>query len=71
MTLEDVPLPSFGYWYTPGFWAVQRGIVLALMGRRADAIREAELGVAVMPAAHRGAGWLSSMLTQVHPDLRA
>lgn len=68
---EDVPLPSFGYWYTPGFWAVQRGIVLALMDRGADAVREAEAGIAALPAAHRGTGWLAAMLTQVHPGLQA
>ncbi|MGW4328492.1 helix-turn-helix domain-containing protein [Nocardia sp. NPDC004573] len=67
----EVPLPSFGYWYTGGFWGVQRGIVLALLGRQADAVKEAEQGVAAMPAEHRTAGWLASMLRQVHPEMDA
>src|SRR5438128_1895789 len=24
---ENIELPSFGYWYTPGFWGVRRGVV--------------------------------------------
>lgn len=67
----DVELPSFGYWYTPGFWGVQRGIVLALLGRQADAVREAEQGIAALPSAHRSAGWLTLMLRQIHPDMSA
>ncbi|BDT97011.1 hypothetical protein [Nocardia sputorum] len=43
-TAAEVPLPSFGYWYTTGFWGVQRGIVLALLGRQTDAVREGEQG---------------------------
>ncbi len=64
---EGIELPSFGYWYTLGFWGVQRGIVLALLGRKADAIKEAMQGVAAMPAPHRSAGWLASMLDQIAP----
>lgn len=64
---EGIDLPTYGYWYTPGFWAVQRGIVLALLGRKREAMREAADGVAALPAAHRSAGWLSSMLNQIEP----
>nr|WP_278264057.1 helix-turn-helix transcriptional regulator [Nocardia sp. AG03] len=65
----DVELPAFGYWYTPGFWGVQRGIVLALLGRHVEAVREAEAGVSAMPAAHQSSGWLAGMLGQVSPEM--
>jgi hypothetical protein len=58
---DGIDLPAYGYWYTAGFWGVQRGIVLALLGRGRDAIIEAEQGVAAMPAEHRSAGWLTDM----------
>lgn len=66
---DGIELPSFGYWYTAGFWGVQRGIVLALLGRKADAVREASQGVVAMPAEHRSTGWLASMLEQIDPEL--
>src|SRR5690606_35603846 len=66
---DGVELPAFGYWYTAGFWGVQRGIVLAFLGRKADAVREATQGVAAMPAAHQSAGWLASMLVQIDPEM--
>ncbi|MBF6161047.1 helix-turn-helix domain-containing protein [Nocardia cyriacigeorgica] len=66
---SEVELPSFGYWYTAGFWGVQRGVVLALLGRQAEAVREAEQGIAAMPPEHRCSGWLASMLRQVHPEM--
>ncbi|MEU7768826.1 helix-turn-helix transcriptional regulator [Nocardia sp. NPDC049190] len=68
---DGIDLPSFGYWYTAGFWGVQRGIVLALLDRRSEAVREATAGLAAMPANHRTAGWLASMLIQIDPDMSA
>lgn len=64
-------LPPGGYWYTPGFLGVQRGLVLSCMGRRADGIEEATQGVRAMPAEHRGTDWLNVMLAQVDPELPA
>ncbi|WP_324193992.1 helix-turn-helix domain-containing protein [Nocardia farcinica] len=66
---ERFDLPTFGYWYTPGFWGLERGVVLAAMGRHADAVREAEQGHAALPAEHQGAGWARSMLEQVEPGM--
>ncbi|WP_043721259.1 helix-turn-helix domain-containing protein [Nocardia asiatica] len=66
---EGIDLPSFGYWYTPGFWGLERGIVLAAMGRTPDAVREAEEGYAALPDGHKGADWARSMLTQIDPEL--
>ncbi|WP_446226573.1 hypothetical protein ACTWPB_11965 [Nocardia sp. IBHARD005] len=68
---DGIALPSFGYWYTAGFWGVQRGIVLALLGRKADAITEATQGIAAMPAEHRTAGWLASMLGHVDREMNS
>ncbi len=67
---ESDELPAGGYWYTPGFLAVQRGLVLSCMGRRADGIEEATQGLASMPAEHRHTDWLNVMLAQVDPDMR-
>ncbi len=66
---EGIDLPSFGYWYTPGFWGLERGIVLAAMGNMADAIREAEDGYAALPDGHKGTDWARSMLTQIDPEM--
>ncbi|MGN2640955.1 helix-turn-helix domain-containing protein [Nocardia takedensis] len=68
---ENVDLPSYGYWYTPGFWGLERGVVLVAMGRHADAVREAEHGLSALPPAHRGSGWAASMLTQIDPEMTA
>jgi transcriptional regulator with XRE-family HTH domain len=64
---EGIELPTYGYWYTPGFWGVQRGIVLSLLGRQSEAVREAAAGLAAMPPEHQSAGWLASMLDQIEP----
>jgi hypothetical protein len=64
---EGIELPAYGYWYTPGFLGVQRGVVLAAMGRRRDAVKEASQGAAAMPADHQRADWLAAMLDQVEP----
>jgi len=68
---ESDELPPGGYWYTPGFLAVQRGLVLACMGRVADGVEEAMQGIAEMPAEHRGTDWLNTMLTQIDPEMSA
>ncbi len=64
---DGIELPSWGYWYTAGFWGLHRGVVLSTLGRRCDGKREAAQGVAAMPAAHRSAGWLTPMLDLVEP----
>ncbi|MGQ4600025.1 helix-turn-helix domain-containing protein [Nocardia sp. R6R-6] len=66
---EGVELPAFGYWYTPGFWGLERGIVLAAMGRIPDAIREAENGYAALPKDHKGTDWACSMLARIDPQM--
>lgn len=68
---ESDELPPGGYWYTPGFLAVQRGLVLACMGRKADGIEEASQGLAQMPEAHRAADWIGVMLRQIDPEMTA
>jgi hypothetical protein len=68
---DCIELPAYGYWYTAGFWGVQRSIVLALLGRGRDAIAEAEQGVAAMPVEHRSAGWLADMLARIDPEMTA
>ncbi|MEV0292905.1 helix-turn-helix transcriptional regulator [Nocardia sp. NPDC050710] len=66
--VADEPLPAEGYWYTTGFWGVERAIVLAAAGLRRDAVHEAEQGYAALPAEHRGTGWMLDMLTRVDPE---
>ncbi|WP_028478279.1 helix-turn-helix domain-containing protein [Nocardia sp. CNY236] len=66
---DGIDLPSFGYWYTAGFWAVHRGVVLTLLGRTTDAVAEAEQGAAAMPVEHRTAGWFATFLREVHPEM--
>ena len=65
---ETDDLPPGGYWYTSGFLAVQRGLVLSCMGRQADGIAEASQGLAEMPESHRGADWIMVMLKQIDPE---
>ncbi|WP_231509214.1 helix-turn-helix transcriptional regulator [Nocardia sp. NRRL WC-3656] len=67
---ESDELPAGGYWYTPGFLAVQRGLVLSCMGREDDGVDEAVRGLSEMPDAHRGTDWINTMLAQVAPGLR-
>ncbi|MEU8894568.1 helix-turn-helix domain-containing protein [Nocardia sp. NPDC048505] len=66
---EGIELPSFGYWYTPGFWGLERAQVLIALGRPADAIREAEMGLAALPSDHRSTDWARAMLVKVDPRL--
>lgn len=60
--------PRHGYWYVEGFWAVQRGVVLALLGRQAEAVREATAGVAALPVEFQRAEWLMIMLHRIDPE---
>lgn len=64
----DVELPDFGYWYTAGFWGLERGIVLTASGNRDAGIREASQGLAELPAGHADAGWARDMLQRIDPD---
>ncbi|WP_280332687.1 helix-turn-helix domain-containing protein [Nocardia wallacei] len=66
---ESDELPPGGYWYTAGFLAVQRGLVLSCMGHVADGVEEATQGLAAMPPDHRGTDWLNIMLQQIDPEL--
>ncbi|WP_280249454.1 helix-turn-helix domain-containing protein [Nocardia abscessus] len=66
---DGVDPPEAMYWWTPGFGAVQRGGVLALLGRRSEAVLEATQGLATMPPEHRRTEWLASALRRVDPDL--
>ncbi|MGW4716732.1 hypothetical protein [Nocardia sp. NPDC004260] len=72
-TADGVEPPEAMHWWTPGFGAVQRGGVLALLGRHSEAVREATQGLATMPATmpheHRRTEWLASALRRVDPDL--
>lgn len=68
---DGIDLPAYGYWYTRGFWGVQRGVVLAAMGRSSAAVREATAGIAELPDAHRKAGWLAGMLGEIDPEMTA
>jgi transcriptional regulator with XRE-family HTH domain len=64
---DGIDLPSYGYWYTAGFWGLHRGVVLSTLGRRCDGKREAAQGIAAMPSAHQSAGWLTPMLDLIEP----
>ncbi|WP_280406633.1 helix-turn-helix domain-containing protein [Nocardia carnea] len=61
--------PDSMYWWSPGFAAVQRAGVLARLGHPAEAVREAEAGLAEMPEEHRRTEWLASALRRVDPDI--
>lgn len=63
--------PESLYWWSPGFGAVQRGGVLALLGHAAEAVEQATHGVAAMPTEHRRTEWLASALRRVDPDMAA
>lgn len=61
---DGIELPAYGYWYTAGFWGLERGVVLAAMGRPTDAAREADAGLAALPVDHQAAPWARSMMDQ-------
>ncbi|WP_157228989.1 helix-turn-helix domain-containing protein [Nocardia brevicatena] len=66
---DGIEPPTSMYWWSPGFGAVQRGGVLSMLGRTAEAVGEATQGLAAMPAEHRGTEWLASALRRVDPDM--
>ncbi|CAM3696785.1 helix-turn-helix domain-containing protein [Kibdelosporangium persicum] len=61
----DVEPPDSGYWYTDGFWGLERGHVLAILGQEESARREAEGGFAAMPLEHRETEWAVDLFDRV------
>nr|WP_255356909.1 helix-turn-helix domain-containing protein [Kibdelosporangium sp. MJ126-NF4] len=57
--------PSSGYWYTDGFWGLERGHVLGILGYEKQARREAEDGFSALPKAHRGTDWAGDLVNRV------
>ncbi|MFI1919365.1 helix-turn-helix domain-containing protein [Nocardia sp. NPDC020380] len=49
--------PEFAYWYSMGFWGLQRGRVLALAGEHRQARSEVVAGLDALPSADRAATW--------------
>ncbi|MER7450810.1 helix-turn-helix domain-containing protein [Nocardia beijingensis] len=49
--------PEAGYWYTMGFWGLQRARVLWILGQHEQARNEVQHGLAEMPESHRTAEW--------------
>ncbi|MCC3326615.1 helix-turn-helix domain-containing protein [Nocardia abscessus] len=49
--------PEAGYWYTMGFWCLQRARVLWILGQHERARDEVQHGLAEMPESHRSAEW--------------
>ncbi|WP_174185274.1 helix-turn-helix domain-containing protein [Nocardia barduliensis] len=68
---DGIEPPASMYWWSSGFGAVQRGGVLSLLGRTAEAVEEATHGLSAMPAEHRRSEWLASALRRVDPDMSA
>ncbi|WP_330250308.1 hypothetical protein OG874_29205 [Nocardia sp. NBC_00565] len=68
---DGVEPPASMYWWSTGFGAVQRGGVLSLLGRTAEAVGEATHGLAAMPAEHLRSELLASALRRVDPDMSA
>lgn len=66
---DGLDLPRHGYWYVEGFWGVQRGVVLSLLGRESEAVREATAGVAALPTEFQHAEWLGIMLNRICPEM--
>ncbi|MFI5781609.1 helix-turn-helix domain-containing protein [Nocardia sp. NPDC051570] len=60
---------NHGYWYVDGFWGVQRGVVLSLLGRHSEAVREAAAGVAALPHEFQHSEWLGVMLDRIDPEM--
>ncbi|MEU1983422.1 helix-turn-helix domain-containing protein [Nocardia sp. NPDC019395] len=54
---EDIELPDAGYWYTPGFFGLQRARVLRTLGHEERAMDEVRAAVAALPTGHRAAEW--------------
>ncbi|MFI5527252.1 helix-turn-helix transcriptional regulator [Kitasatospora sp. NPDC051853] len=64
-TVDYSDVPVSGYWYTPGWLALRRGVVMLAQGRTAQARREIEQGYAAMPAEHRRAYWARQWIETV------
>ncbi|MGF0314644.1 helix-turn-helix domain-containing protein [Nocardia fluminea] len=54
---EDEPRPDSGYWYTAGFFGLQRARVLRLLGQDDRARDEVRSALAALPDDHRSATW--------------
>lgn len=54
---EDKEKPDAGYWYTPGFYGLQRSRVLRSLGQAERAREEVQAAVDALPAEHRRAEW--------------
>lgn len=66
----DEPLPPWGYWYTPAFFAVQQGIVWRHLGRRDSrandrAVELLTAGVAGASEDARGSDWHGQHLVEL------
>lgn len=57
--MQQVPadLPSWGYWYTPAFFAGSRALVLHALGERAEARQAMAESIAAMPVTWQRAEW--------------
>ncbi|MEV0360198.1 hypothetical protein AB0H71_29495 [Nocardia sp. NPDC050697] len=53
---DEAP-PTAGYWYTPGFYGLQRARVLRTLGLTEQASAEVVAAVAALPEEHRRAPW--------------
>ncbi|MFC8527000.1 helix-turn-helix domain-containing protein [Nocardia sp. NPDC057227] len=54
---EDETPPEAGYWYTPGFYGLQRARVLRTLGLTEQASAEVVAAVEALPEEHRRAPW--------------
>lgn len=64
--------PAENYFYTPGYFAVHRGVVLSALGRQAEAVREAQQGLEALPPELRRAEWLTEgYLSLIDPEMVA
>lgn len=57
--------PSSGYWYTDGFWGLERGHVLGILGYEEQARKEAEDGFSALPKEHRTTDWAVDLVKRV------
>ncbi|AHH21377.1 putative transcriptional regulator [Nocardia nova SH22a] len=54
---DELEPPSYGYWYSTGFWALQRGRVLWMAGAHDRGRQEVIDGLAALPGADRESTW--------------
>lgn len=62
------PPPEAGYWYSDGFWGLQRGRILHVMGQLDLARAEMRAAIAAIPAAQQGSQWLARWVRAVDGD---